>query len=88
MRLPSNLRSPATPIPEDEFERTIIVSRKPALEGASVPEAVGHYLVVSKDGQPGTRVEVAAAPVTIGRDARQTLVLADTEVSRLHARVP
>ena len=50
-------------------------------------DVVGHYLVVSKDGEPGRWTEVGAEPVTIGRDARRTLVLADTEVSRLHARV-
>jgi len=72
--------------PEDEFDRTLpIGSRAPA--AAPIPDVLGHYLVVSKEGEPPTRVEIGADPVTIGRDARQTLVLADTEVSRLHARV-
>jgi len=74
------------PIPEDEFERTIIVSRKRAPD-APTPDVIGHYLVVGKEGEDGSRVEVGAEPLTIGRDARQGLTLADTEVSRLHARV-
>ncbi len=77
------------PIPEDEFERTMIVREKRTPETAA-PEVIGHYLVVGKDGGTGperTRVEIGATPLTIGRDARQALPLQDTEVSRLHARV-
>ena len=37
--------------------------------------------------EPGRRIEITAAPMTIGRDAQQTLVFADTELSRRHARV-
>ena len=71
---------------EDEFDRTLAIgNRAPA--AAPVAEAIGHYLVVSKEGQSAKRVELGTEPVTIGRDARQTLVLVDTEVSRLHARV-
>lgn len=75
------------PIPEDEFERTIVNSPRRAPDAAPIPDAIGHYLVVSKEGEPATPVEVGAEPLTIGRDARQALPLADTEVSRLHARV-
>ena len=75
-----------TPIPDDEFERTIVVSgRAPVVEQA--PDVVGHYLVVTEGAAQGTRVELDTAPVTIGRDTRQTLALADTGISRLHARV-
>jgi len=74
------------PIPEDEFERTIVIRHTRAPE-APAPDVIGHYLVVGKDGGETTRVEVGADPLTIGRDARQALTLADTEVSRLHARV-
>jgi serine phosphatase RsbU (regulator of sigma subunit) len=35
----------------------------------------------------GKRVEIGDTPITIGRDARQTLVFDDTKLSRLHARV-
>jgi len=73
--------------PDDEIERTMIIRRKPEPEPASVPDAVGHYLVVSVNGEPGKRVEVGAEPLTIGRDSRQGLVLTDTQISRSHARV-
>ena len=54
----------------------------------AVPHDLGHYLVAIGGAETGRCVEVGATPVTIGRDARQTLVYAaDTEVSRLHARV-
>ena len=33
------------------------------------------------------RIELGDEPITIGRDARQSLVLVDTKVSRVHARV-
>jgi serine phosphatase RsbU (regulator of sigma subunit) len=35
----------------------------------------------------GKRLEIGASPITIGRDGQQTLVLADPELSRRHARV-
>lgn len=73
------------PLPEDEFERTIVVSHKRAPEAPI--DIIGHYLVVGKAGGERTRVEVGAEPLTIGRDPRQGLTLQDTEVSRLHARV-
>jgi serine phosphatase RsbU (regulator of sigma subunit) len=72
---------------EDEFERTIFVGRKPAHESPAVPEAIGHYLVMLEGADPGRRLEITATPVTIGRDAQQTLVFADAELSRRHARI-
>jgi serine phosphatase RsbU (regulator of sigma subunit) len=75
------------PIPEDEFERTMIISHKRADDATVAPDTIGHYLLVGKEGQDGTRTELGTIPLTIGRDARQALVLPDTEVSRLHARV-
>ena len=74
-----------TPTPDDEFERTVIVSRPRAPEAAA-PD-VGHYLVVGKAGEPGKRVELGTEPAAIGRDPRQAIVLSDTEASRMHARV-
>ena len=54
----------------------------------AVPHDLGHYLVAIGGVETGRCVELGVTPVTIGRDARQTLVFAaDTEVSRLHARV-
>ncbi|MEQ1760245.1 MAG: SpoIIE family protein phosphatase [Vicinamibacterales bacterium] len=75
------------PIPEDEFERTIIRSHKRADETPAVADPLGHYLVGGKEGAPDTRLELGVEPLTIGRDARQALVLADADVSRLHARI-
>ena len=75
-----------TSIPENEFEKTVVISAKD-LAAAAMPEAVGHYIVVTADGVPPRRVELGAEPLTVGRDARQALTLADTEVSRLHAQV-
>jgi serine phosphatase RsbU (regulator of sigma subunit) len=48
---------------------------------------IGHYLVVIEGGEPGRRMLLGPAPVTIGRDAARDFVLADPDVSRLHARV-
>ena len=48
----------------------------------------GDYLVILEGADPGKVVEIGEEPLTIGRDARQTIVFAaDSEVSRLHARV-
>jgi len=54
-----------------------------------IPAAdTGDYLVVLEGADPGKVVEIGEEPLTIGRDARQTIVFAtDSEVSRLHARV-
>ena len=65
----------------------MIAKRRPPDE-ASLPDAIGHYLVAYEGAQQGKRVEIGAEPLTIGRDARQTMVFAaDTEMSRAHARV-
>lgn len=47
----------------------------------------GHYLVAIEGTEPGRLVEVTAEPLTVGRDPKQSLVFADSEISRLHARV-
>ena len=55
-----------------------------------VPPAAdtGDYLVILEGAELGKCVEIGEEPLTIGRDARQTIVFAtDSEVSRLHARV-
>lgn len=76
-----------TPIQDDEPERTIFISPGRPFDAAPVPEVIGHYLVAIGGAAQGKRVEVDAEPVTIGREAGQTLVCADSQVSRLHARV-
>jgi serine phosphatase RsbU (regulator of sigma subunit) len=65
----------------------MVAKRRPS-DDASLPDPIGHYLVAYEGAQPGKRVEIGAEPLTIGRDVRQTLVFAaDTEMSRVHARV-
>jgi serine phosphatase RsbU (regulator of sigma subunit) len=49
---------------------------------------MGHYLVVVQGAEPGKRIELDSAALTIGRDAKQaTMVFHDTQVSRVHAMV-
>jgi serine phosphatase RsbU (regulator of sigma subunit) len=72
---------------EEEYERTIVIGRKSVLESGAGPDVIGHYLIVAQEGEVGTRVELGAAPLTIGRGAKSALVLADTEISRLHATI-
>jgi len=45
------------------------------------------FVVVTKAGDTVARLELGTAPLTIGREAGQAVVLADTEASRRHARV-
>ena len=74
--------------PDDEFERTIVTGGRPASEAAPAPDTLGHYLVIVEGAEPGRRLELdATTPITIGRDPQQTLVVADPELSRKHARV-
>jgi len=73
---------------DDEFERTIITAGRPAAEAVPAPDTLGHYLVIVEGTEPGRRLELdPTAPITIGRDPQQTLVVADPELSRRHARV-
>jgi len=61
----------------------MLAGRRPALAS----DAIGHYLVVLQGAEPGKLIEITAEPITIGRDAQQTLVFQDAELSRRHARV-
>jgi serine phosphatase RsbU (regulator of sigma subunit) len=76
-----------TAFQDDEHERTIFISPARPLDAVPAPEVIGHYLVAIEGTAKGKRFEVGAEPLTIGRDAGQTLVFADTQVSRFHARV-
>ena len=72
----------------DEESSYTLVSTGKTPESTISPDDVGHYLVAVEGEEPGKLVEIGAEPVTIGRDARQRLAFpADSEVSRLHARV-
>ena len=75
------------PFDSDDFEPTIAVGTKRGSEQARVREVFGNYLVVIAGADAGKLVEISDTPVTIGRDARQTLVFDDTQLSRLHTRV-
>jgi serine phosphatase RsbU (regulator of sigma subunit) len=72
--------------PDEEFAYTVFAAPKPQPEPAPVSD-LARFVVVTKAGQTVSRLELGAAPLTIGRDASQNIVLADTDVSRRHARV-
>jgi serine phosphatase RsbU (regulator of sigma subunit) len=73
---------------DDASDRTILISRRSVPDGGPGADAIGHYLSLIEGDTPGRRVEITAAgPVTIGRLAGQTLVFADHELSRRHARL-
>jgi serine phosphatase RsbU (regulator of sigma subunit) len=72
---------------EPEYERTIFISRRPAAEVAPASDTLGHYLVVLEGSVPGRRLEIGSEVLTIGRGVKQTLVVDDPDVSRLHLRV-
>jgi len=44
-----------------------------------------HYLVMTEGGQPGRRILLERATLTIGRDPSRDVVLSDPDISRLHA---
>jgi serine phosphatase RsbU (regulator of sigma subunit) len=66
---------------------TIIFTRSTPPPAAAERDDVGDYLVMVEGGEPGRRILLGSAPLTIGRDAARDLVLADSNVSRLHAQV-
>jgi serine phosphatase RsbU (regulator of sigma subunit) len=72
---------------EPQFTRAIVISGKPLAEPTPVSDTLGHYLVVLEGSDPGRRLEIGNELLTVGRGAKQTLVLEDPDVSRLHLRV-
>ncbi len=48
-------------------------------------DEVGHYLVLIEGGEPGRRFLIGPGTTTLGRDSARDIVLADPDVSRLHA---
>jgi serine phosphatase RsbU (regulator of sigma subunit) len=72
---------------EEDVERTTTHARIPRPATVAARDEIGHYLVLLEGAEPGRRVLLGTAPLTIGRDAARDVVLADPDVSRLHARV-
>ena len=72
---------------DEEFERTTFASRQPVNETFLAPDEIGHYLVALEGAEPGRLLEVTSTPLTIGRDAQQSLAFPDAELSRRHARI-
>ena len=71
---------------DEEIGQTILFTGHIGLDAVRPPD-LANYVVVTKAGETIARLELGAAPLTIGRDASQALVLIDTEVSRRHARI-
>lgn len=71
---------------DEDFGQTTFSPAGRGLE-ASPAQDLSHYIVATRNGDVIARVELGEAPITIGREAGQALVLSDTEVSRRHARV-
>lgn len=68
-------------------ERTRVVGDAAAASAAEAPGERGHYLVVLEGFQPGRRIAIGTAPMTIGRVAPCEVVLPDPEISRAHCIV-
>src|SRR5262245_50116720 len=75
------------PMNDDDFGRTIAIKGSLFPEATPAAEAIGHYLVMLEGIDPGKRLEITADPITIGRQAPQTFVVNDPELSRRHARI-
>jgi serine phosphatase RsbU (regulator of sigma subunit) len=74
--------------PNDDLGRTVALPADWLDKNKPAREMLGHYLVAIAGATPGKRAEIGEAPVSIGRNAQQTLVFPDDpEMSRLHARV-
>jgi serine phosphatase RsbU (regulator of sigma subunit) len=71
---------------EDDFGATLFIGKQ-AAEPDLPRDAIGHYLLMLEGSEPGRRVEIGTDPMTIGRDARNTLAFTDPKLSRRHAQV-
>jgi serine phosphatase RsbU (regulator of sigma subunit) len=72
---------------EDDCERTTTHPRIMPTATAVARDQVAHYLLMLEGAEPGRRILLGSSPMTIGRDAARDIVLADPDVSRLHARI-
>jgi serine phosphatase RsbU (regulator of sigma subunit) len=74
-------------VSDDSADRTTVHSNTPRVRTAAEQDEIGHYLVMLEGGEPGRRILIGPTKLTIGRDAARDLVLADPDVSRLHATI-
>jgi serine phosphatase RsbU (regulator of sigma subunit) len=73
---------------EPEPDESTVVRTGPLLAGAAAErDEIGHYLLVIEGGEPGRRILLGSAPLTVGRDAARDLVLVDSDISRFHLQV-
>lgn len=72
---------------EPEGEPTRLGGSAAATSAPEGPDERGHYLVVVDGLEPGRRIPIGAAPVTVGRAAPSEVMLQDPEISRAHCRV-
>ena len=70
---------------DDDFGQTVFSA--PTRDPEPAVSDLAHFLVVTRGDESIARLELGTAPLTIGREAGLAVVLADTQVSRRHARV-
>jgi serine phosphatase RsbU (regulator of sigma subunit) len=73
--------------PQDDEHTTVNTRAYVPLREIAQPDDIGHYLVALKGGEPGRRVLLGPAPLSVGRDSTRDLVLLDPDVSRLHLSI-
>ncbi len=71
----------------DEHESASTHTRIRVAAPAVERREIGHYLVLLEGAEPGRRILLESRWLAIGRDAGCEVVLADQDVSRLHARI-
>jgi hypothetical protein len=74
-------------VDKPDVERTITFPRWQMPTPAIEVEDICCYLVMIEGGEPGRRIPIGAKPITVGRDPNRDVVLADTDVSRLHLEI-
>jgi serine phosphatase RsbU (regulator of sigma subunit) len=73
--------------PPHDDDLTVITRAYVATTPAAQRDEVGHYLVMVAGSEPGRRLLLGPAPLSIGRDATRDLVLVDPDVSRFHLAI-
>jgi serine phosphatase RsbU (regulator of sigma subunit) len=73
------------PAEGDTHERTTVHVRDRLASPLAEREEFVHCLVLIEGSEPGRRILLTQGTLTLGRDAARDVVLADPDVSRLHA---